>query len=737
MKPVLYPAGETEFRNNGFGRLSDAVKCLVTEERNGQYELEMQYPVTGIHYKEIIEERIIAARHDDSEDIQPFRIYKITRPMNGVITINARHISYQLSKVAVMPFTADNCPEALAGLVENSVGDCPFTIWTDRLVEANFSVGQPASFRSLLGGVSGSILDVYGPGEYEWDKFTVKFHSRRGSDQNVYIRYGKNMTDVKKTSDMSNVWTGILPFWAGTDEAEQAVLVTLPEKAIYSDYADDYIYKMVVPVDMSSEFESKPTEEQLRVRAQSYVRGNAADGIPATIDVSFVALWQTEEYMNWAPLQKLKLCDTVTVYHKGLGIENKAKIVSVTYDVLLEKYEKMTIGEVKSHLGDSIRQISEEIKKDVPTNASVSQAINLAMNILSGSLGGNIVINTNERGQPVEILSMDTADINTARKVLKINKDGISISTTGYSGAFTLVVDMNGRFPELGGAAYTDSSSYAASGHKHSGSDITSGTVNAARLPVVSQGKAGIAPAPTAAQSSAYLRGDGAWNNPAATTAPGKVAQESTVGTSSNFARQDHTHGLDLAEGDADGQVKIAGVNVAVKGLGSAAFTDSEEYASASHTHPQTDTIPSAYCSTDSGTSLKEASCTGYDLLADSYLQVVMATSNTAVAALTMNVNGRGAKPIFINGEISSVANNVLPAGSYFVYYDGSGYHFRTDGKIPGIGDLAYKEAGADIETIYLPTTLEDGVPGGYTAYTVSNGIIYEKEAPAEEGGEE
>ena len=445
MKPILYPAGETQFKNNGLGRLSEATKCLVTEERNGQYELEMQYPITGRHYKEIVEERIIAARHDDTDDIQPFRIYKITRPMNGIVTVSARHISYQLSKVAVMPFTANTCAAALSGLITNAVGDCPFTIWTDRLLEAHFSVEQPASFRSLLGGVSGSILDVYGPGEYEWDKFTVKFHSHRGTDQNVYIRYGKNMTDVKKTTDTSNLWTGILPYWAGTDEAEQAVLVTLPERVIYSSYVNDYVYRMVVPVDFSSAFQTQPTEAQLRSRAQSYVNANAHDGIPSSIDVSFVALWQTEEYKNWAPLQKLKLCDTVTVYHKGLGIENKAKIVSVTYDVILERYEKMTIGEVKTSLGDSIRQISEEIKRDVPTNASVSQAISLATNILSGSLGGNIVINTNDQGQPVEILAMDTADIATARKILKINRDGLSISTTGYSGTFTSILDMTGK----------------------------------------------------------------------------------------------------------------------------------------------------------------------------------------------------------------------------------------------------------------------------------------------------
>lgn len=153
-----------------------------------------------------------------------------------------------------------------------------------------------------------------------------------------------------------------------------------------------------------------------------------------------------------------------------------------------------------------------------------------------------------------------------------------------------------------------------------------------------------------------------------------------------------------------------------------------------------TNTVPSAYCSTAAATKGKVASCSGYALLDNSYLQVIMTASNTASAALTLNVNSKGAKPIYINGEISSEINNVLPAGPYLVYYDGTGYHFRTDGKIPGIGDLAYVEKGADIETIYLPTTLEDGLPGGYTAYTVSNGIIYEKEESPQdigEGGEE
>jgi phage minor structural protein len=212
-------------------------------------------------------------------------------------------------------------------LIDNAKGDCPFTVWPDKDLTASFTVSQPATVRSLLGCVAGSILDVYGPGEFEWDRFTVKFHASRGINAGVMIRYGKDLTDVKKTTDTSNIWTGIVPFWVGLNDEEQETLVTLSEKVIYAENSDDYVYRMVIPVDMSSYFLERPTEEQLRTRAESYVRANAETGIPATIEISFVALWQTEEYKNIAPLQKLRLCDTVTVYHRGLGIENSAKIV--------------------------------------------------------------------------------------------------------------------------------------------------------------------------------------------------------------------------------------------------------------------------------------------------------------------------------------------------------------------------------------------------------------------------
>ena len=274
----------------------------------------------------------------------------------------------------------------------------------------------------------------------------MKFHSQRGTDTDVTIRYGKNLTDLKKTTDTSNIWTGIVPYWAGTNDADEPVVVTLTVPAIYTENPGDYAYRMLIPVDLSSSFQTQPTEEELRTKAESYVRNNAVTEIPETIEISFIALWQTDEYKNVAPLQRLHLCDTVSVIHRGLGVESRAKIVSVTYDVLLERYEKMTLGEARTSLGDSIKDISESATKELPTLSAMQQAIKKATNLITGGHGGHVVLSTNANGQPEEILILDTEMISTAVEVLRINRNGIGFSHSGYNGPFETAWTLDGNF---------------------------------------------------------------------------------------------------------------------------------------------------------------------------------------------------------------------------------------------------------------------------------------------------
>ena len=175
MIPVLYPANSTSFTTFGLGALTDTLSCEVTEERNGVFECILKYPITGQHYKLIAKERIIKAKPNDTGEPQAFRIYRITKPLDGVVTVYGQHISYDLANVPVMPFYAESRSPSLL-LNQLLAGDSRFTGWTDYSEAKEFSVTTPKSVRACLGGTEGSMLSKW-HGEFEWDNFTVKFLS--------------------------------------------------------------------------------------------------------------------------------------------------------------------------------------------------------------------------------------------------------------------------------------------------------------------------------------------------------------------------------------------------------------------------------------------------------------------------------------------------------------------------------------------------------------------------------
>lgn len=441
MIPILYDKTEKEFRTLGIGPLSDAISCEVTEERNGSYELRMTYPITGVHYSDITNEAIICAIPADGKDAQPFRIYKISRPINGKISVYAEHLSYQLSHIVVMPFTAHGAGNTLSGLIDNSIGDQPFSVWTDianGTTEYNQTV--PASFRSRLGGVSGSVLDCFG-GEYEFDQWNVKLHAHRGTDRGVSIEYGKNLLSVTQEENIANVVTGIVPMWKSNDGD---TVVTLPEVLIESEYADRYTYKRNIVYDFSSEFQDQPTEEELRAKAESYISSNLI-GVPeVSIDVDFVALSDTEEYKD-LERERINLCDTVTVRFAELGIDTTAKVVKTVYDVLGERYTKVSIGSVKASIVDTVNSIQQTQKEESDTFKSfVASTLAKQKDIMTGGLGGHVVVNY-VNGYPSEIVIGDTDNIKTMKHCIVINKNGIGFSD-GYNADVSSAWTIDGTF---------------------------------------------------------------------------------------------------------------------------------------------------------------------------------------------------------------------------------------------------------------------------------------------------
>lgn len=436
MIPILYESTETQFTSNGLGRLVDTISATVTEERNGVYELEFQYPTEGEKYRLLREGRIVAVTHDETGDVQPFILYKRTATMDGLVTFNAYHLSYRLSNIVVMPFTASGITEAMADIVPNSANLNPFTFWTDKVVSSQFSLDEPRSVRSLLGGEQGSLLDVFGKGDYEWDKWTVKLHLNRGTDSGVSIRYGKNLSDITQDIDASNYYNAIVPYWKGEDS-----IVTLPEK--YVTNSDDDI--VAISVDLSDAFEEEPTVEQLRAEAERRIENGV--NVEENIKADFVQLWQTEEYKEFAPLQRVNLCDTVSVFYEDLGVNAlQKKVIRTVWNVLLDRYDEIELGDSQTTLADIITEITDNALSDVPSTSMMAQAIANATNKITGNSGGYVILHKDANGQPYELLVMDTPNINTAVNVWRWNLGGLGFSSTGYNGDFSSVaLTMDGQ----------------------------------------------------------------------------------------------------------------------------------------------------------------------------------------------------------------------------------------------------------------------------------------------------
>lgn len=449
---ILFDQNEEAFTSNGLGALPDATSCIVTEERNGEYEVEMEYPLTGRHFHDIQKRRILYVKPNPYDDPQPFRIYSITKPINGIVTVHAAHLSYDTSGSIVKLFPADagSASAAMSYLKNFSVPSTPFTFFTNVGKSGTMSVPKPSSIRSLLGGSDGSILDTFG-GEYLFDKWNISLLESRGANRGVTIRYGKNMTDLEQEENDTDFYTGVYPFWYS--ESEDGGLVTLSANDGIVNAPGNYDFVKIMPLDLSSEDFSKettdsegytttiekPTEAELLAAAQKYIANNKI-GIPkVSLDVSFVMLAQSEEYKDFARLETVKLCDTVTVEFEKLGVKTTAKCIKTVYNVLTDKYDSIELGEPKSSLAETVSNqgtLIEEASDKSYMERAIQNATDL---IMSGKLGGYVTVTKNE------IYIADNKDLDKAVKVWRWNSGGLGYSSSGKDGPFGTAMTSDGK----------------------------------------------------------------------------------------------------------------------------------------------------------------------------------------------------------------------------------------------------------------------------------------------------
>ena len=347
MIPILYDSSEIYFASNGLGRLREPISCTVSEERNGLFECDFEYPVTGQNYDRIALGKVIGAKHDDSDDVQPFDIVSHSKPINGVVKYHAVHINYRQSKLVVSGTNINSLSAALA-MLGNATPSNPFTYETDKVSTGHLAAadGVPRSVKSILGGVEGSILDAYG-GEYKYNKFIVSLMTSRGSDQGFSIRYGVNLLDYTDDTNYIDSYNSCVPYWAGGDTIVKGGRVDSGLTS-YNGRTE------CIPLDLTSKFESQPTAAQLEAAALSYMQNNQVNLPTQNIKVNFIRLQETEEYAEYAPLLDCKLCDTVRVVFPQYGMDGKFKIVKTVYNTLTERYDEMELGALSITLSQAL-----------------------------------------------------------------------------------------------------------------------------------------------------------------------------------------------------------------------------------------------------------------------------------------------------------------------------------------------------------------------------------------------
>lgn len=348
---ILYEYTETAFTNNGLGCLNDATSCVVKETLNGEYELEMEYPVNGIHYSDIQLRRIILAKPNSYDQTQPFRIYSISKPISGLVTVNAEHISYDMSGLPVrgaLEHYAWYVNDVFEHIRNNSVYPCPFTFSSDISEEKkDISLSKPRSVKAFLGTEEG-LLSLFG-GEWEFDRYKAILHKERGQNRGVSIEYGKNLTDVTQDEKCSEMYTAVYPYYYQEDDGLQRL-------------DDDVVnildtpYKNVYVLDLTSEFEEMPTQDQLRAKAQEYIKDNKLGEPKVSLKVSFIKNPEVIE-----ALQDVRLGDTVVVKFIKIGVDTTSRCISYEFNVLTEQYNSIELGEPTKTIVDTMTSTSSRI----------------------------------------------------------------------------------------------------------------------------------------------------------------------------------------------------------------------------------------------------------------------------------------------------------------------------------------------------------------------------------------
>lgn len=440
MKPIIQSKNDISESHNGLGFLNDCISCVVSEELNGMMELELVYPIEGVLSEHLINENVLKVKANEEQAPQLFRIYNITKNTEpDRINVQAKSITHDLEKCFIEKLEVKDSSgmQAMKALMELSNPKHKFQLTSSKTNKGS-TLLERKNVLECIAGTEGSILQKW-QGELTRDNYSISLDSKRGRETPLVISSGKNLTGIDMEIDTSNIVVAIYPF-----AIKEEKLLFLSEKIIKSDKYDTFASGKVIAVDFSSD-ETVSDTGTLKLAAYNYFKENKPEAA-LSIDIEFIDRSYAEQDSKFKYLERVYLGDTINAIDGKLDIKASGRVVSYEYDSLVERYNKVIVGKIKSNFADNLNGKVDDITEKIPDKNFIDAIIEHQTDLITGNKGGSMVIRYSDEGLPNELLFMDTEDVNTALKVLRINKNGIGFSKNGVDGSYGTAWTLDGTF---------------------------------------------------------------------------------------------------------------------------------------------------------------------------------------------------------------------------------------------------------------------------------------------------
>ncbi|EHV0152329.1 peptidoglycan DD-metalloendopeptidase family protein [Enterococcus faecalis] len=433
--PVIFKPGEKDFTTNGLGRLIDATRCEITEEANGKYELEMDYPAIS-RFSDYFENGYqIKAKPNDLEEYHIFEIKQTFKDtFTNSIVIYAQSRTYKLGNRQVRLVTVDNRngAEAMRLIEQNMDEPCDIKLHSD-INTASSTIFEARNVLNCIAGEQGSLLQYWG-GEIKREPFKLSLLRRRGRDNVGTVRYGKDLKGLTIKFDWQSIVTKVLPFaelQSGADGTSQRIY----GDAVKSEYINKYPDVYAQYVQFTEDQGVKDLSSLNKVAGKYFTTLYPGSDKPkVSIELEIEKLTDSEEAKEFAKMRNYNLFDTFTVYHKFYDIDIQTKVTGIVYDALAEKTIKITAGDIQVAFYKQQSHDFQEAIKTLTKKDYMSNFIDYITDLINGVKGGSIL--QYPKNRPHTLYFMDTDSTDTAKNVIAINNQGIGFSTTGWKGPF-------------------------------------------------------------------------------------------------------------------------------------------------------------------------------------------------------------------------------------------------------------------------------------------------------------